>query len=413
MPRTRRRPVGRCSTRSSSRSPPLARDADAPLQALVTNLDASDYLGRLAVGRVHTGYCAAAVICRPARRGDLRGPAARSSAALSQLLASRASAASRSTSARRRPVRRSPGSRRSRSATRSPASSTRAPPAAGRRRAGAADDSSRVNTSPLAGKDGKYLTSPPPHRPAQQGAARQRLDPLYSTDSPDVIEVAGRGELQLAVLIESMRREGYELQVSRPEVITKEVERQALRAPGAGRRATCPTSTSAPSPRSSRPERAGSSTCAPATPDGRSSPSSRPSRGLIGFRSLLLDRDAGHRPAPPAPRRVDAVGGRDARTGRAAPCWPTGSGTVDRLRARQAPARGASSSSAPASTLYEGMVVGECARHDDMVVNVVRPKQKNNIRTHSHDERHQAGHAPGPHAGERRSNGSPTTSWSR
>ena len=47
---------------------------------------------------------------------------------------------------------------------------------------------------------------------------------LEDTDTPDALEVAGRGELQLAVLIESMRREGYELQVSRPEVITREVD---------------------------------------------------------------------------------------------------------------------------------------------------------------------------------------------
>ena len=58
---------------------------------------------------------------------------------------------------------------------------------------------------------------------------------IADTDSPDVIEVAGRGELQLAVLIESMRREGYEVQVSRPEVIIREIDGQAPRAARAGR----------------------------------------------------------------------------------------------------------------------------------------------------------------------------------
>ena len=81
-----------------------------------------------------------------------------------------------------------------------------------------------VNTSPFAGRDGKYVTSRHLRRAARTASCSATCrSSCSSTDSPDVIEVAGRGELQLAVLIESMRREGYELQVSRPEVITKEV----------------------------------------------------------------------------------------------------------------------------------------------------------------------------------------------
>ena len=80
-----------------------------------------------------------------------------------------------------------------------------------------------VNTSPLSGRDGKYLTS----RQIRDRLEREVLGnvsiKIGETSSPEVIEVAGRGELQLAVLIESMRREGYELQVSRPEVIVKQI----------------------------------------------------------------------------------------------------------------------------------------------------------------------------------------------
>ena len=81
-----------------------------------------------------------------------------------------------------------------------------------------------VNTSPLSGRDGSLLTS---------RQIRDRLDRevlgnvsirLEKTSTPEVTEVAGRGELQLAVLIESMRREGFELQVSRPEVIIREID---------------------------------------------------------------------------------------------------------------------------------------------------------------------------------------------
>ena len=78
-----------------------------------------------------------------------------------------------------------------------------------------------VNNSPFAGREGKFVTS---------RQIKERLDKeilgnvairVEETDSPDQFKVSGRGELQLAILIEMMRREGYELQVSKPEVITR------------------------------------------------------------------------------------------------------------------------------------------------------------------------------------------------
>ena len=80
-----------------------------------------------------------------------------------------------------------------------------------------------VNTSPMAGRDGQYVTSRQLKDRLDKeilGNVSIRLEP---TDSPEQVKVVGRGELQLAILIEMMRREGFELQVSRPEIVTKEL----------------------------------------------------------------------------------------------------------------------------------------------------------------------------------------------
>ena len=208
--------------RAPSRRP--SGDPDAPLQAIVTNLDASDYLGRLAIGRVvhgtlrrgepvallprsDEGQAAAEAPPHPAAwrfagigrvevdelvAGDLFVVAGFPEVEIGDTIADPADPEPLPRLIVDEPVLRM---------------------------------TFGVNTSPLAGKDGKFLTSPPPARAPRPRGARQRVDPARPRPtSPDVIEVAGRGELQLAVLIESMRREGYELQVSRPEVIIREID---------------------------------------------------------------------------------------------------------------------------------------------------------------------------------------------
>ncbi len=240
-----------------------------------------------------------------------------------------------------------------------------------------------VNTSPLAGRDGKFLTS----RHLVDRLNREILGnvsiKLFETGSPDVIEVAGRGELQLAVLIEAMRREGYELQVSRPEVITKEVNGKRFEPQERG---VCDvpdeyvgTVTQELAPRKGR------------ITDLRPGDAGRtivtfecPSRGLIGFRSMLLTATRGtallHQHhlgwMPWAGDLPDSRGGAMV---------------ADRLGVTTGYALDKLQLSGqffvdPGEQVYEGMVVGECAREDEMVVNVVRPKEKNNIRTHSHDD---------------------------
>src|SRR5712672_507289 len=81
-----------------------------------------------------------------------------------------------------------------------------------------------VNTSPLAGRDGQYVTSRQLKDRLDKellGNVSIRLEP---TDSPEQVKIIGRGELQLSILIEMMRREGFELQVSRPDIVTKEIK---------------------------------------------------------------------------------------------------------------------------------------------------------------------------------------------
>ena len=206
---------------------------------------------------------------------------------------------------------------------------------------------------------------------------------LFETDSPDVIEVAGRGELQLAVLIESMRREGYELQVSRPEVITKEVNGKRFEPQERG---VCDvpdehvgTVTQELAPRKGR------------VTDLRPGDAGRtivtfecPSRGLIGFRSLLMTATRGtallHQhhlgwmpwagEMPDTAWRGDGLRPYRRRTGYA----------LDKLQLS------GQFFVAPGEQVYEGMVVGECARERRDGRQRRAAKEKNNIRTHSHDD---------------------------
>jgi len=357
-------------------------DADAPMQAMVTNLDASDYLGRLAVGRVIRGTLrrGATVALLDEETAEGQAPVRRK---LSQLLGFEGIDRVEVDERRAGDLFVIAGF------PEVEIGDTLADPEVPEAlpRLSVDDPVLRmqfsVNTSPLAGKDGKYLTS----RHLRDRLEREVLGNvsirLEETDSPDVIEVAGRGELQLAVLIESMRREGYELQVSRPEVIVKELngkrheplERVVVDVPDDH----VGTVTQAIAPRKGtiidvRPGDSGRSILT----------FEAPARGLIGFRSLLLTATRGtalmhqHHGG-----WVPWAGELPHRQGGAMLADRTGSTTgyaLDNLQSRGEFFIG------PGADVYEGMVVGENARPDDMNVNVVREKQKTNIRTHSHDD---------------------------
>ena len=364
------------------RIPPPSGDPSAPLQALVTNLDASDYLGRLAIGRIYNGSL---------RKGEtvalLEEEFAEGQPPLKRRLTSlmayqgvnrvdvdELSAGDLFVVAGFPEV--EIGDTIASVETPVPLERLNVDEPVLRMTFG-------VNTSPMAGRDGKYLTSRHLIDRLNKEILGNVSIRLHPTASAEVMEVAGRGELQLAVLIESMRREGYEMQVSRPEVITKEVNGKKFEPLERG---VCDVPdeyvgavTQALAPRKGR------------VVDLRPGDAGRtiitfecPSRGLIGFRSLLLTATRGtamlhqHHAG-----WTEWCGELPHRTGGAMIADREGSVTayaLDNLQLR------AELFVEPGEQTYEGMVIGETTRGDEMVVNAVRAKEKTNIRTHSHDD---------------------------
>jgi GTP-binding protein len=196
--------------------PPPAAQADLPLQLQISTLDYNSYVGRIGIGRIRRG------VVRPGESVALRfGAEDRGLARIGQVLAF--------TGLERNPVEEaSAGDIVAVTGIESvnigmtlcdPEHPLGLPPIS-------VDEPTlamnfQVNTSPLAGREGKFVTSRQLrerlYRELQSNVALRVED----TDEPDVLRVAGRGELHLTILIENMRREGYELAVSRPQVLTR------------------------------------------------------------------------------------------------------------------------------------------------------------------------------------------------
>jgi GTP-binding protein len=240
-----------------------------------------------------------------------------------------------------------------------------------------------ANTSPLSGREGRYVTS----RHIKQRLDREVLGNVsisfQPTDSADTYEVLGRGELQLAILIEQMRREGYELQVSRPEVILRTVGGETHE-PYERITVDIPPDFIGPV-QAALADRKGRLEQMSTDADGRVRMEYViPVRGLIGFRGQLLTETRGtalmhqigegYGPwAGEVTHRTSGVLVSD-RQG-------TSNGyALYSLQERSELFIGSG------EDVYEGMIVGENARNEDMDVNATKEKKLTNMRTHSHDE---------------------------
>jgi len=241
----------------------------------------------------------------------------------------------------------------------------------------------RVNDGPFAGQDGQFLTSRHLRERLWRAAQRDVALRVSETDSPDAFQVSGRGELHLSILIETMRREGYEFCVSKPKPILRMEAGQVLE-PYEQLIIDVPVDYLG-----SVMELVGQRKGELQSMVQMGTQSIRvefliPARGIIGFRSIFLTDTKGygimyHSFSHYGP----LVEGIPERINGSLVAWETGIATAYALQTVEE--RGTLFIE-PGTPVYEGMIVGERNRPDDLVVNVAKKKHVTNMRAAGSDD---------------------------
>lgn len=235
-----------------------------------------------------------------------------------------------------------------------------------------------VNDSPFAGQEGKFLTSRELRARLYKEMEKNVSLQVRDTDSPEAFEVAGRGELHLSILIETMRREGYELAVSKPEVIYKK-EDNILLEPIELLIVDIPEDKMGPV-MEILGNRRGEMQNMTSMGGGQLRLEFKvPARGLIGFRTQLLTETRGHAVMNHVYYGYEPYKG-DIQKRYQGVLIAFESGTATQYGLHSVQDRGTLFIT-PGTQVYEGMVVGENSREQDLEINVCKKKHLTNIRS--------------------------------